>query len=164
MPQISQILETYASQAFWMLITFGIIYFVIAKSMLPKITSNIDVREQKIASDLAAAEKARAVALDAEGGSGKTLVDARAEVQAKAAVAKAKAAKDSEARCAKADAEIADKLSVAEAAIAKAQAKAMSEVDAVATDAAADLVAKIGGLKVTTAEAGKAVKLVMAHG
>ena len=28
MPQIAQILETYASQFFWMLLVFGILYFV----------------------------------------------------------------------------------------------------------------------------------------
>ena len=57
MPQISQILETYASQFFWLLIVFGLIYFTIGKGMLPKIEANMDARDRKIADDLAAAER-----------------------------------------------------------------------------------------------------------
>ena len=41
MPQISQILETYASQFFWLLIVFGLIYFTIGHGMLPKIETGM---------------------------------------------------------------------------------------------------------------------------
>lgn len=164
MPQIAQILETYASQIFWLLITFGAIYFGIAKMMLPKITANMDSREQKIAADLVAAEKARAAAEEAEGGSDKALNEARSEAQAKAAAAKATAGKDADARLAAADAEIQTKLSAAEAALVKARDKALGELDAVAADVAADIAAKVAGLKVSASDAGKAVKQVIANG
>ena len=59
MPQINQILETYASQFFWLLIVFGLIYFTIGHGMLPKIEASMDARDRKIADDLAAAERAR---------------------------------------------------------------------------------------------------------
>ena len=62
MPQIAQILETYASQFFWLLIVFGLIYFTIGQGMLPKIEANMEARDRKIADDLAAAERARAEA------------------------------------------------------------------------------------------------------
>ena len=62
MPQIAQILETYASQFFWMLLVFGILYFVIGRGMVSKIDANVEARDRKIADDLAAAEKARAEA------------------------------------------------------------------------------------------------------
>ena len=35
MPQIEQIAATYASQIFWLLVTFGILYFGIGKVMVP---------------------------------------------------------------------------------------------------------------------------------
>ena len=41
MPQIAQILETYASQIFWLLIVFGLLYFGIAKGMLGIFTTAI---------------------------------------------------------------------------------------------------------------------------
>ena len=62
MPQISQILDTYASQLFWLLIVFGLVYFTIGRGMLPKVEATMDARDRKIADDLAAAEIARAEA------------------------------------------------------------------------------------------------------
>ncbi len=164
MPQIAQILETYASQIFWMLITFGLIYFVIAKGMLPKIDATVDARNAKIAEDLVAAERAKAEAEGLEGAWQADINATRTAAQAEAAKAKAKAAKDAEGRIAKADAEIAAKLAEAEKGIAKSRTKALESLDTVAAEAAADIVAKISGVKVTSAQAANAVKTVMANG
>jgi F-type H+-transporting ATPase subunit b len=164
MPQISQILETYASQIFWMLITFGLIYFLIGRGMLPKIEATVDARDKKIAEDLAAAERAKAEAEAMEGDWQVKLNETRGGAQAEAAKAKAKAAKDAEARIARADAEVAAKLATAEKSIAKARAKAMDSLDKVAADATADIVAKVSGVKVTEAQVAKAVKAAMANG
>lgn len=161
MPQIAQILETYASQFFWMLLVFGLLYFVIGKGMVTKIDANVDARDRKIADDLAAAERARAEAENMVAGGDEALNAARGEAQAKAATAKAKAAKDAEARLAKADAEISVKLSAAEADLAKARAKAMAGIESVAADAAAAIVAKVSGAKVSAAQAATAVKAVL---
>ena len=164
MPQIAQILETYASQFFWLMIVFGLVYFTIGHGMLPKVEATMDARNRKIADDLAAAELARAEADDL-GDSGEAgLAAARAAAQAKASDAKTKGAKDADARLAKADAEIGVKLAAAEAELSAATAKAMSSIETVAADAAADSVAKVSGAKVTPAQAAKAVKAVMSNG
>lgn len=163
MPQIAQLLETYASQIFWMLLTFGLIYFGIAKAMLPKVEATIDARDKKIADDLAAAERARAEASNLEQGWDADIAEARSAAQAQAAAAKAKAAKDAADRLAKADAEIATKLASAEADLSKARSKAMASVEQVAAEAASDIVAKIAGMKISAADATKAVKTVIAN-
>jgi F-type H+-transporting ATPase subunit b len=164
MPQIAQILETYASQFFWLLIVFGLIYFTIGHGMLPKIEANMEARDRKIADDLAAAERAR-VEADHLGDSGAAgLASARAVAQAKASEAKAQGAKDADARLAKADLEISEKLAAAEAELAEATANAMAGIESVAAEAAADIVAKVSGAKVTAAQAASAVKGVMSHG
>lgn len=164
MPQIAQILETYASQIFWLLITFGLIYFGIAKMMLPKVEETVDARDKKIANDLAAAEKARAEAENMESGGDSELAAARAEALAKTSDAKAKAAKATESKLAGADAEIDATLKAADVNLSKARAKAMASVEGVAAEATADIVAKVAGIKVTPAAAAKAVKAVMANG
>ena len=56
MPQISQLLEVYGSQFFWLLIVIGIIYFGIARNMVPKISKTVDDRQKRITDDLAAAQ------------------------------------------------------------------------------------------------------------
>ena len=161
MPQLAQILETYASQFFWMLLVFGILYFAIGRGMVSKIDANVEARDRKIADDLAAAEKARAEADGLVAGGSEVLTAARGEAQAKAAAAKAKGAKDAEARLAKADAEVAAKLAAAEADLAKARSKAMAGIESVAAEAAADIVAKVSGAKVSAAQAATAVKAVL---
>ena len=59
MPQIVQLSDIFFSQLFWLLLVFGIIYFVIGRGMVPKIQSVVQAREDKIAGDLAAAQRAR---------------------------------------------------------------------------------------------------------
>ena len=55
MPQLD---PTYcASQAFWLILVFTILYISIAKFYLPKIKNNLDDRENKIKEDLEAANK-----------------------------------------------------------------------------------------------------------
>jgi F-type H+-transporting ATPase subunit b len=59
MPQIAQLAATYASQIFWLLVCFGLVFFVIGRGMLPGVVSTIDQRNKQIADDLGAAEAAR---------------------------------------------------------------------------------------------------------
>ena len=50
MPQLNP--KYWASQAFWLIIIFLSIYILIARIFIPKIKSNIDMRESKIRKDL----------------------------------------------------------------------------------------------------------------
>jgi F-type H+-transporting ATPase subunit b len=164
MPQFDQILATYASQVFWLLIVFGLIFFTIGYGMLPKIEAGIDARDLTIANNLAAAERAR-VEANSLGDSGSAdIAEARSAAQAKANEAKALAAKDAQLRLAKADAEISAKAAVAEQELARATAKAMASIEDVAAEAAAEIVAKVSGAKVNSAQAASAVKVVLANG
>ena len=55
MPQLDP--EYWASQAFWLILVFSILYISIAKFYLPKIKKNLDDRENKIKEDLDEANK-----------------------------------------------------------------------------------------------------------
>ena len=164
MPQINQLLLVYQSQWFWLALVLAAIYFGIGKGMLPKIEATVEGRDRKIADDLAAAERAKAQAEEIEAGVNDAATRARADAQAVAAQAKVKGAKDAENRLAKADGEIAAKAAEAEKALSKARDKALAGIEAVAIDAAQDIVAKVSGAKVTAAQASKAVKAVLANG
>ena len=59
MPQLD---PTYwASQAFWLILVFSILYISIAKFYLPKIKKNLDDRENKIKEDLDEANKMKSL-------------------------------------------------------------------------------------------------------
>lgn len=164
MPQIAQIASTYAGQIFWLLIVFGLIYFGIGRSMLPKIEATVDMRNAKVADDLAAAEAAR-VAADATEEAWRTkMATARAEAQAETAAAKTKAAIAAEKRVKTADTKAAAKIAEAETSIRASTDAALSSIEGAAAEAAQDMVAKLSGAKVTAAAAAKAVREAMANG
>jgi F-type H+-transporting ATPase subunit b len=158
MPQIDQIMSTYGSQFFWLVITFGLIYFVIGRSMLPKIQATVDQRKAKIAGDIAAAKAAHARADEIEENYRQAHARARDAALAVTAGAKAKGVREAEAKVRAADVGIAAHLAEAEAAIAAQQASALTEIETVAVEAAQDIVAKLTPAKVTKPQVSRAVK------
>jgi|TARA_B100000287_G_scaffold128317_1_gene120313 F-type H+-transporting ATPase subunit b len=58
MPQLNP--EFWISQIFWLTLTFGILYIVLSKMILPKISSNLESRKSLIQENIEAAEKQRA--------------------------------------------------------------------------------------------------------
>ena len=57
MPQLNP--EFWISQIFWLTITFGILYIVLSKLILPKISANLEMRKSQILENIEAAEKQR---------------------------------------------------------------------------------------------------------
>ena len=57
MPQLNP--EFWVSQIFWLLLTFGILYLVLSKLILPKISKNLESRKSQISENIEAAEKHR---------------------------------------------------------------------------------------------------------
>lgn len=161
MPQIAQLSETFASQLFWLLLTFGVVFFFIGRGMLPKVTSTIDQRDKSVADDLAAAEAARTAA-DATEERWRVQENAARETAQKAlGAARAKAAGETEQALAAGNATIDARVSEAEARIAAATAAASGEIETVAAEAAADIVARLSGVTVDVATARGAVKAVL---
>jgi len=164
MPQIAQIADTLTSQVFWLLVFFGLTFLVVGLGMVPKVMGTVDLRDQQIAADLAAAQSARDAADSEEAAWRKRENENRAAAQALIAEAKARSAKANEAKMAKAQARLDTRLAEAEAGIEAARASAMAEIEGVAADAARDIVARIAGAEIEPAAAEAAVKEVMAHG
>ena len=57
MPQLNP--EFWISQIFWLTITFGILYVVLSKLILPRISANLEIRKSQILENIGAAEKQR---------------------------------------------------------------------------------------------------------
>ena len=57
MPQLNP--EFWISQIFWLTLTFGILYIILSKIILPKISSNLELRKSQIQENIEAAEKQR---------------------------------------------------------------------------------------------------------
>ena len=57
MPQLNP--EFWISQIFWLTLTFGMLYVVLSKLILPKISKNLELRKSQIQENIEAAEKQR---------------------------------------------------------------------------------------------------------
>tara|TARA_B100000989_G_C19375362_1_gene399222 strand:- start:150 stop:740 length:591 start_codon:yes stop_codon:yes gene_type:complete len=57
MPQLNP--EFWISQIFWLTLTFGILYVVLSKLILPKISANLELRKSQVQENIEAADKQR---------------------------------------------------------------------------------------------------------
>ena len=57
MPQLNP--EFWISQIFWLTLTFSILYIILSKLILPKISSNLELRKSQIQDNIEAADKRR---------------------------------------------------------------------------------------------------------
>ncbi len=142
MPQLD--FATFPNQIFWLLITLVVIYLVLSRVVLPRVSSVLSERQGTITNDIAAAEELKQKAVEAEDAYNKALNDARAESQKIAAEAKAEIQAELDIAIQKADAEISAKSAEAEAAIATIRKGAVASVKKVAGDVTKEIVASMG--------------------
>jgi F-type H+-transporting ATPase subunit b len=163
MPQINQLAEVAYSQFFWLLLVLAILYVGIGLNVVPKIEAGIAARDDRIADDLAAAQEARKAADEVEAAYRARMDESRAEALKLANEAKAASGRETEEKVRAANAETSASLAAAEGRIRDAASAAVGEIDAVAAEAARDMVQRLAGLEVTPERAAEAVKAV-AHG
>lgn len=137
--------STYPSQLLWLVITFGLLYFVMSRIALPRVSKIFEARSARIADDMNAAAAARKAADDAGAHYEKTLGDAKAVVQKSAQELREKLAAESDSRRKALEADLNARLSEAEAKIVAGKAQAMSNVSTIAADAAGAIVRQITG-------------------
>ena len=164
MPQLDQIGQIYASQLFWLVIVFALIYFGIGKAMVPRIEHTIDDRAARVAGDLAVAEQARTAATAADQQYQAGLESARAEAHRLAAEAQARAATATEAKLKAGDAATEIELDRATARIGQSQREALAQIEAATADAVEAIVAKLSGVVVDRATVDDRVRAELAYG
>jgi F-type H+-transporting ATPase subunit b len=158
MPQLSQLSDVYLSQFLWLAIALGFIFFVIARGMVPKIQATVDAREQRIAGDLEAAQKARAQADETEAAWRERMNAARSEAARIAQEAKAASGRETEAKVKAAADKLNLKVEAAQGSIREALESARAEIEAVAAEATQQMVERVTGLSVDKKDAAAAVK------
>lgn len=152
--------STYASQLLWLALTFGAFYLLLSRVIAPRISSILETRRDRIASDLAAAAKMKEDADASVAAYEQELAAARknaADIGNKARD-EAKAKADAERKSAEAGLE--SKLADAEKRIAKIRASGMAEVGKIAEETAGAILTQLTGGKVSASEISAAIKAV----
>ena len=137
--------ETFASQLFWLVICFVALYVMVSKLILPRMSTIISERRERIDGDLAEAARMKDEANAAVTAYEKSLADARARAQAIAAENRDKVHAQAEANRKDLEAKLHAKLADADKSIAATKSSAMSNVRGIAHEAASAIVAKLIG-------------------
>ncbi|MDE2134035.1 MAG: F0F1 ATP synthase subunit B' [Alphaproteobacteria bacterium] len=150
--------DTFPSQLFWLAITFTVLFVVMWRIVGPRIGTVIGERKGRIDGDLATADKHRQDAERALAGYRSALAEAHARGQKVAEELRKFVTDEIEKAKAAADAEAKEAAAKAEAGIAAMRREAAGHVTIAAQDAAAAIVARLTGDKVSPQEAEAAVR------
>lgn len=135
--------DTFASQIFWLVITFVFLYVMMSRVTLPKIGRVIEERRDRIADDLGKADDLRKQSETAIQDYEQALAEARAKAHVLAQETRDTLAGEAEERKAALEAELDKKLEVASERIAETKTAALSSIREVASDTAAAVVEHI---------------------
>jgi F-type H+-transporting ATPase subunit b len=158
MPQLD--MSTWPPQLFWLAISFGLLYFVVSRIIIPRTGGMIIERKNTIDTDLAAATTAKTDSEAALKAYEVSLAEARSKASAVGVELRTKLSAESDAARHKLDAELAAKAAEAEKAIQLSKQDALGRLPAIAEDIASAIVAQLSGAKVTKADVADAVSKV----
>ncbi len=152
---------TFESQLVWLFLTFIVLFIVVSRMALPRVTKVLEEREERIATDLDTAERLRKEAEEVKEAYEVAVAEARKKAQETIAAAKETIQADIAKAQAELDATLGAKADEAEARIEKARAEALAGIGEVAGEVAAQMVEKLGGVDVDVADATKAAKAAL---
>jgi len=150
MPQFDP--ASFASQIFWLVVTFLTLYWVIAKFAIPRIGEILEQRARLIQDDLDRAAALKADTDAAIAAYEKAMTAARNQARDVLLGAANEMKKVADEKTAVVNAEVNKQITDAETRIAKAKSDAMASIKSIAADTAREAVSRLSGL---TLDAGK---------
>lgn len=136
---------SFGSQLIWLAITFGVLYYVMSKVALPRIGEILEVRRDRIAGDLAEAERLKRETDEAIAFYEQALAEAKTKAHGIAQEARDRVKADIDARNAAAGEDLAKKMAEAESRIDAMKTEAMAQVGTIAEETASTIVSELAG-------------------
>jgi F-type H+-transporting ATPase subunit b len=159
LPQLDT--TTFASQLFWLLISFIVLYLVISRIAAPKIGGVIADRAGRIKGDLDTAAEAKRASEAALANYEKALADARARALKLGDEIRRQVLDEANLKSETAAKQLAADTQKAEARIAELRTAAMARVGDVARETAADIIAKLTAESVPASDLDAAVRAAL---
>ena len=146
MPQLNP--EFWVSQIFWLILTFGIMYVVLSKLILPKISNNLESRKSQILENIEAAEKQRKDSESKLKEYDEIISKSKVEASNIFGQAREKAIKNINAKKEILDKQINDEITEAEKEIQTLRKSAPDKINKIAIETSSDLVQKLIGAEI----------------
>jgi F-type H+-transporting ATPase subunit b len=159
LPQLNP--NDFAPQLFWLALTFGVLWWLMAKVALPKVGGVIEERAQRIQRDLDEAQRLKGETEKALADYEASLASARNRASGIAKDIREKLAGEVDGERKKVEAQVASRVADAEKRINDMKTKAMAEVGQIASDTAEAIVAELQGKPAARDEVAGAVKAVL---
>jgi F-type H+-transporting ATPase subunit b len=137
--------DTFASQLFWLVICFGLLYLLMSRVALPRMGSIFKARSASIEGDLAEASRLKSGAEAAMVAYEKSLAEARGRAQTIGNETRERLNAEADKNRKALEEALNGKLAQAESTIAATKAQAMSSVRSIAADAAGAIVTRLIG-------------------
>lgn len=154
--------STFGPQLIWLALTFGFLYVVLARSLLPRLGAVIERRADGIRKDLAEAERLKNETESSLKAYEQALATAKNNAAGIAKAQRESLAAETDRERAAVDAQMAAKVADAEKRIAQSKQTALSAVTTVASDTVGEIVAKLTGQTVSPTEIAGAIAAVKA--
>ena len=148
MPQLDP--EFWFSQIFWLIITFGILFVILSKLILPKISENIEVRKSQISENIEAAEKEREESENKIKEYEKIILDSKTEAKNYFNKAREKILKDIDKKREALESEINEEINKAETEISELINKSPEKINKIAAETSSDLIKQLIGVEVNS--------------
>ncbi len=146
MPQLNP--EFWVSQIFWLIITFGILYIVLSKFILPKISSNLELRKSQIQENIETAEKQREMSEVKLKEYDEIILKSKLDAKNIFKNAREKIIKDINLKKETLDKQIDDEISNAEEEIKTLKKDATDKINKIAIETSSDLLKKLIGTEI----------------
>ena len=156
MPQLDP--KYWASQAFWLILIFSILYISIAKFYLPKIKNNLDNRENKIKEDLETANKFKDLSETKLKEYEKIVENAKKEVIKIYLESKNKLDKDIQTKKDVIEKEIENEINEAQKEVSEFKKNSISDIQHISKDIASNIIENISGDKLNESSITAAVE------
>lgn len=156
LPQLNP--DTFAPQLVWLALTFGLLYCLMSWVVIPRIGGVIAERKQRIASDLAEAERLKSETKKAIEDYEQAIAQARGSAHRIAQETRDKLKSEVDGERMRVEKELNDRSVAAEARIAKAKTNALAQVGGIAGETAEAIIAQLIGVKLSRNEAMAAVE------
>ena len=161
MPQLD--FATYASQLFWLAVTFIVLYLLMSKLGLPRVHSVIEARRKRIDDDLGRASEIKNEAEAAMAAYQRTLAEARAQAQAAVRERTERFAAEAAERQRQVSAALGEQTKAAEQQIVAAKERAFADIRNVAVEVARSVSEKLTGTAPDEAKLAPAVDRALAE-
>ena len=148
MPQLDP--EFWISQIFWLTLTFGILYVVLSKLILPKISANLELRKSQIQENIEAAEKQREDSEAKLKEYDEVVLKSKLEAKNIFKDAREKALKDINSKKEILDEQINEEIKKAEQEIEFLRKSAPEKINRIAIDTSSDLIKKLIGTEINS--------------